>query len=142
MKNKLLVILFAATVNFSCHKNAPDSVLQDFFEENVLNQTFVVSYANNAGEDITTAYQGYKFVLKKGDYYKGPLIATNGATQYTGTWSSNSDYSQLIISLPQPPNEFKFLSNKWRFTSKALPVLKLALWVDTGFKVELNMTRQ
>lgn len=141
MKRILLLLLLMSGFSMSCHKNAPDSILEEFFEENILDQTFVISFANNDGNDITTDYMGYQFVLKKGDYYQGPLLVTKGSEQYSGTWSSNSDYSQLIIVLPNPPDKFVFLSRKWRFTSKNLPVLKFAPWITDGTTVELFMKR-
>lgn len=141
-RNSFFYLVAAVLICSSCHKNAPDSVLEDFFEENILDKTFIITFANSDGNDITAQYADYNFVLKKGsDYYHGPLQVTRGISKYTGTWSSNSDYSQLVIDLPHPPEEFIFLSNKWKFTSKALPVLKFALWVSTGNPVELYMKR-
>jgi len=64
----------------------------------------------------------------------------NGVT-YTGTWSSNDDYSKLVITLPNPPSEFSFLSREWRFTSKNLPTLELAPWGSTD-PIVLHMRRQ
>ena len=113
---------------------------QKYFEDNVLNRDFQVKLATDNGSDLTTQYSGYLFRLTKNTYYDGPLTATSGSTVYSGTWSSNEDYSKLVINLPSLPAEFVFLNREWKFTSKALPVLKLAPWGTTEPKV-LHMER-
>ena len=130
--------------NSSCKKSL-DSIsntqLEQYFESNILNRNFTVSLALDSSIDITSNYTGEGFVLLKTDFYHGPLQATKGAIVYTGSWSCNSDYSQLIITLPDSPSEFVFLTRKWRFTSKSLPTMKLAPWGSTA-PVVLNMYRQ
>ncbi len=113
---------------------------QKYFEDNVLNRDFQVKLATDNGSDLTAQYSGYLFRLTKNTYYDGPLTATSGSTVYSGTWSSNEDYSKLVINLPALPAEFVFLNREWRFTSKVLPVLKLAPWGTTEPKV-LHMER-
>ncbi|MEO6288346.1 MAG: hypothetical protein ABIO76_00405, partial [Ginsengibacter sp.] len=110
------MLLFSA----SCKKAtdlAGNPLLQNYFESNVLNRNFIVSLASDNSTDITSTYSSYVFVLQKTDYYHGPLKATSGSNVYTGTWSSNDDFSKLDITLPVPPDEFAFLSRAWRFTS-------------------------
>ena len=130
--------------NSSCKKSL-DSIsntqLEQYFESNILNRNFTVSLALDSSIDITSNYTGEGFVLLKTDFYHGPLQATKGGIVYTGSWSCNSDYSQLIITLPDSPSEFVFLTRKWRFTSKSLPTMKLAPWGSTA-PVVLNMYRQ
>jgi hypothetical protein len=135
-----LSFLLAGT---SCKKSgdATNPLLEQYFETNVLNKNFTVSLAEDSSTDITSNYAGYVFVLLKTDYYHGPLQATKNGTVYTGTWSSNSDYSQLIITLPNPPSEFQFLTRSWRFTSKNLPTMELAPW-GSNAPIALHMTRQ
>ncbi|MDQ2721513.1 MAG: hypothetical protein M3Z26_17385 [Bacteroidota bacterium] len=127
----------------SCKKGASGNnpLLEQYFETNVLTRNFIVSLARDTSNDITANYNGYIFVLLKDDLYHGAMTATKNATVYNGTWSSNSDYSKLIITLPTVPPEFNFLSRSWRFTSKDLPTLKLAPWGSTDPKL-LNMLRQ
>lgn len=127
----------------SCKKSgdATNPLLEQYFETNVLNSNFIVSLATDNGTDITSNYTGDVFVLLKTDFYHGPLQATKNGTVYTGTWSSNSDYSQLVITLPNPPSEFQFLARSWRFTSKDLPTMGLAPWGSTD-PIVLHMTRQ
>ncbi len=117
------------------------SALEQYFETNFLNQNFVITLATNYGSDITSAYNGYTFKLLKTDYYNGPFQATKGTVTYTGTWSSNSDYSKLVITLPTSPSEFVFLTREWRFTKKSPPQLELAPWGTTD-PVVLHMLRQ
>ncbi len=136
----VLLLLF----NVSCKKsgNSDQNVfLEQYFESNVLNRNFTVSLAQNNGTDLTADYNGWVFVLLKTDYYHGPLQATKGTSTYMGTWSSNDDYSKLVITLPMPPDEFGFLNRQWRFTSKNFPTLKLAPWGSTEDLV-LHMYRQ
>lgn len=117
------------------------SILEQFFEANVLNKNFVISLATNNGVDISANYNGYVFKMLKTDYYHGPAQVTKGSNTYTGTWSSNSDYSKLVITLPSTPSEFIFLNREWKFTKKNPPQLELAPWGTTEPLV-LHMLQQ
>jgi hypothetical protein len=128
----------------ACKKSSDstnNALLEQYFETNILNSNFTVSLAEDSSIDITSDYTGEVFVLLKTDFYHGPLQATKGGIIYTGSWSSNSDYSQLIITLPDPPAEFAFLTRSWRFTSKNIPTMELAPWGSTA-PIVLHMTRQ
>jgi hypothetical protein len=129
-------------LGISCKKSADanNPVLEQLFESNILNRDFTVSLATDNGTDLTANYAGYTFQLSKTDFYHGPLQAKKNGTTFTGTWSSNSDYSQLIITLPNPPSEFSFLSRSWRFTSKNFPTLALAPW-GSNDPIVLHMYR-
>ena len=148
LRNYILLFILIGTFT-SCSKELTDAVngtgtssaLEKYFEDNVLNQNFVVNKATNNGTDLTANYNGYTFKLLKTDYYKGPLQATKGTTTITGSWSSNSDYSKLVITLPASPTEFVFLTREWRFTKKVPPQLELAPWGTTD-PVVLHMLRQ
>ena len=144
IKNLPLILLSLLLMSMSCKKNGDqgtNALLENYFETNVLNRNFIVSLAQDNGTDLTLDYTGYVFVLLKADFYHGPLQASKDGTIYTGTWSSNNDYSQLVINLPNPPAEFSFLSRSWRFTSKNFPTLQLAPWGSTEALV-LHMYRQ
>lgn len=137
----ILSLLFFGS---ACKKtdNPPSNpILEQYFETNVLNRNFAVSLAQDNGTDMTSDYSGEVFVLMKTDFYHGPLQATKGGIVYTGSWSCNSDYGQLIITLPNPPAEFAFLSREWRFTSKNLPTMELAPWGSSA-PIVLHMYRQ
>lgn len=129
----------------SCSKEAliemNKDVLQKYFEENVLNRDFTVHLATDNGSDLTAQYSGYKFVLTKNTLLDGPMTATTGTTTYTGTWSSNDDYSKLVITLPSTVPIFTFLNREWKFTKKAIPLMELAPWGSTEPKA-LHMMRQ
>lgn len=119
------------------------AALEQFFAENVIGQNFVVDFATDSSVDITSAYTGYNFVLSKTtSFYEGVLTGKKDGVTYTGTWSTNSDYSQLIINLNSSniPTSFAFLNRTWRFTQKVPPLLKLAPWGSTDPKV-LHMRR-
>jgi len=149
LRNFLLVFIIPVLLLSSCSKELQDavngtgtsSVLEQYFETNVLNQNFTISLATNNGVDLTSNYAGYLFKMMKTDYYHGPATATKGSTVYTGTWSSNSDYSKLVITLPSTPSEFVFLNREWKFTKKALPQMELAPW-GTLDPLVLHMLRQ
>lgn len=125
----------------ACKKSISQSVLEKYFSDNVIGKNCTVTLAIDSTGDITSEYSGYTFVLLKTDYYHGPLQATKGSNTYMGTWSSNADYSQLIITLPTTVPEFDFLSRSWRFTKKGNPTMELAPWGTTQPYV-LHMTRQ
>jgi hypothetical protein len=136
-----IVIILLALV--SCKKSSGETnpILEKYFEENILTRNFVVSHAKDGTADLTSIYSGYTFVLLKTDLYHGPMTAAKDGVIYNGSWSSNNDYSKLIITLPETPPEFAFLSRSWRFTSKNLPTLKLAPW-GSNEPVELHMLRK
>jgi hypothetical protein len=142
----LIALSFAAILLLcSCKKKAEDisqKTLQEYFEETILNKNFIVEYAKDT-VDITGNYGTDTFVMKKGaTYYDGVMTGKNGAVTYTGTWSSNEDYSKLNINIdaPTPPSTYIFLNRAWRFTKKSLPVMELAPWGTTDPKV-LHMRR-
>jgi hypothetical protein len=115
--------------------------LQQYFETNILNRDFTVQLATDNGTDYTPQYSGYLFKLLKNTLADGPMTATKSGMVYTGTWSCNSDYSKLTITLPSSPAEFGFLNREWKFTKKAVPLMELAPWGTTEPKV-LHMERQ
>ena len=126
----------------SCKKLAllsgDQSTLEKYFAENVLNRNFIVDFASNSGTDITSQYTGYNFILTKDtSFYNGNMTGTKEGVTYSGTWSSNSDYSKLVINLNSPsiPAEFVFLNRAWKFTKKGVPVLNLAPWGNTDPKI-------
>jgi hypothetical protein len=117
---------------------ASQSDIEKYFADNVLNRTFVVDFASNAGTDITSQYTGYNFVLTNTtSYYNGDMTGTKNGVTYSGTWSTNSDYSKLVINLTTPsvPTEFVFLNGDWRFTKKDPPLLKLAPYSSSDPKI-------
>jgi hypothetical protein len=143
MKNILFLTCAFFFFCASCKKGEDNTnvLLERYFETNILTRDFVVSYAKDFSNDVTSKYEGYVFVLTKEDLYHGPMTATKNGTTYTGSWSCNADYSKLVITLPDTPEEFKFLSRQWRFTSKNLPTLKLAPWTNRD-PIELHMLRK
>lgn len=130
-------------LNTSCKKlkDVNQSVLEKYFESNVINRDFVVTLAKDGNTDHTSDYEEYNFILLKTDFYHGPLKATKGSEVYEGTWSTNEDYSKLVIALPASPIEFRFLNRDWRFTKKGVPTLELAPWGSTD-PIVLHMTRK
>jgi hypothetical protein len=130
----------------SCKKaieQIQQSTLQQYFEDNILNRSFVVELATDNGTIKTDEFTGYEFVLKKGtDLLAGPMTGTKSGVTFTGTWTSNDDYGKLVIDIntPTPPPHFGFINRSWRFTKKSLPIMELAPWGSTEPKV-LHMRR-
>jgi len=143
----IIALICAALLLLSgCKKkieDIPETTLQGYFETNILNKNFVVDLATDTSVDKTSLYTGYSFILTKTiSYTEGPMTGTKDGNVYTGTWTSNSDYSKLTINLNAPtiPAEFIFLNRAWRFTKKSLPVMELAPYGSTDPKV-LHMRR-
>lgn len=124
----------------SAIEQAQQNVLQQYFDDNILNQNYRVHLATDNGADLTAQYNGYVFRLIKGTSFDGPVTATINTTVYNGSWSTNSDYSKLTITLPTTVAPFIFMSREWKFTHKALPIMELAPWGTTEPKV-LHMER-
>ncbi len=142
---KIIFLLIPCFIMFTSCKKLADQVtqtqLEKYFEANVLNRDFIITVATDSSSDLTPNYSGYVFVLLKTDYYHGPLRVTKGSNVYMGSWVANEDFGKLDISLPDPPAEFAFLTRSWRFTSKNLPILKLAPW-GSNAPIALTMYRQ
>ena len=140
-----IAIAFALLLLLSgCSKTAiveqNQSLLQQYFETNILNKDFKVHFAVDNGTEITAQFNGYAFKLIKNTLLDGPMTATAGSTTLTGTWSCNDDYSKLVITLPNSVAAFAFLNREWKFTKKAVPIMELAPWGTTEPKV-LHMER-
>ncbi|MEI7735692.1 MAG: hypothetical protein WCI49_09500 [Ferruginibacter sp.] len=143
----IAIVIAVILLCSSCSKSPLDilnqpsqSFLQQYFEDNILNRDFKVKLATDSTVDLTTQFSGYTFRLTKNTLLNGPMTAVNGSLTYTGTWSSNDDYSKLVISLPSSVPSFIFLNREWRFTKKAVPIMELAPWGTTEPKV-LHMER-
>jgi hypothetical protein len=140
----IAIALAALLLLIGCSKEAITeknrSLLEQYFEDNILNKDFKVKLATDNGADLTAQFTGYTFKLIKNTLLDGPMTATTGATTLTGTWSCNDDYSKLVITLPTSVAAFTFLNREWKFTKKAIPVMELAPWGTTEPKV-LHMER-
>jgi len=141
----IFIALLSAIVFTGCSKSAvveaaQTSYLQQQFEDNILNKNFRVQLATDNGTDLTAQYSGYTFVLYKTTYYNGSMTAVKNSVTYSGNWSSNDDYSKLVITFESVPPEFTFLNREWKFTKKSLPVMELAPWGTLEPKV-LHMER-
>jgi len=141
----LIAIIFAVILLLSgCSKNVlveqNRSLLEQYFEDNILNKDFIVRLATDNGTDLTPQFTGYNFKLVKNTLLNGPMTATTGTTTLTGTWNCNEDYSKLVITLPTSVAAFVFLNREWKFTKKAVPIMELAPWGTTEPKI-LHMER-
>lgn len=104
---------------------------EDYFENNIMERNFRITYAVKDTANLTNLFEGYTFILHKNTFYDGPMVATKDGITYNGTWACNEDYGKLTIQIahPDPVNSgFSFINRSWRFTRKDLPVLELAPW--------------
>ena len=130
-----ILILFSSCSKTAIVEAAKASYLEQQFDENFLGKNFRVYLATDNGIDLTSQYAGYTFVMYKNTYYDGPTTATKNSVVYNGTWSSNADYSKLVITFPSTPPEFIFMNREWKFTKKSLPVMEMAPWGSLEPKV-------
>jgi len=141
-----VLLLLACTVFAGCKKAKQDiteNLLQQYFDNNILNRDFRVKLATQDGVDLTTNFTGYVFRLLKTENsnYNGAMTAKRNDSTYTGTWGTNDDFGRLDISITSPSSTpFLFLNRSWRFTKKALPVMELAPWGSTD-PIVLHMER-
>jgi len=136
----LAAVLLLSGCSKEALAEANKSMLEQYFEDNILNRDFNVEMATDNGANITAQFSGYTFVLSKNTLRDGPMTATIGSTVLTGSWSANEDYSKLVISLPNSVTAFSFLNREWKFTKKSIPIMELAPWGTTEPKV-LHMQR-
>jgi hypothetical protein len=136
----LAAVLLLSGCSKEALAEANKSMLEQYFEDNILNRDFNVAMATDNGTNITAQFSGYSFILAKNTLRDGPMTATTGTTVLTGSWSANEDYSKLVISLPNTVAAFTFLNREWKFTKKAIPIMELAPWGTTEPKV-LHMQR-
>ena len=140
----IAVALAAVLLLSGCSKSqlvaANRSLLEQYFEDNILNRDFTVALATDSTANLTSQFSGYTFKLTKNTLLDGPMTATTGTTILNGTWSCNDDYSKLVISLPASVASFSFLNREWKFTKKAIPTMELAPWGTLEPKV-LHMQR-
>lgn len=144
----IAVVCSVLLMMFGCKKKAEDKVvpiLQQYFEQNILNRDFKVNYAvdinGTDSTEITSDYTGYTFRLEKNTTTNsntdGPMNAKlNGAVVCTGIWTCTEEYGKLGISLTTPAiPAFGFLNRDWKFTYKGFPVMKLAPWGSAAPKI-------
>ena len=134
-----LLLLIGCSKEDLIEKNR--GLLEQYFEDSILNKDFKVKLATDSGVNLTAQFSSYTFKLIKNTLLNGPMTATDGTANLSGTWSCNDDYSKLVITLPNTVASFAFLTREWKFTKKAVPVMQLAPWGTTDPKV-LHMERQ
>lgn len=143
MKNQFKTILLLLAVSltlFSCG-NDDNS---DSNNQNSAAQTAAIARTGNwritsfidSGNDETSNFNGYVFTFNQ----DGSLVAVNGNTTVTGTWSviddssnssndddgNSSDDDDFIIFFPVPPgNDFEDLNDDWDFVSVSATVISL-----------------
>jgi len=139
----LLTCILTLLLLNACNKGSdvtPQST-QSEFENNYLNRNYTIHLATDNGTDLTAQYNGFVFRLVKGNPQDGIMTASKNGNTWTGSWSTNADYTQLGITLPGSVPEFLFLVRNWKFTHKGIPILELVPLNGPDPKV-LHLQRQ
>lgn len=138
-----LTFIFTQSLFIACDKGS-DTTLQSSqseFENNYLNRNYTIHLATDNGADLSAQYNGFVFRLVKGNPTDGVMTATKNSNTWTGSWSTNADYTKLIFNLPGGVPEFIFLVRDWKFIHKGIPILELSPWNGSDPKV-LHLQRQ
>ena len=135
MKNRpivTIVIVFLLTVVFiACSKddnnnnNDTNNTAAEIQETSnlMISSDWIITNFNDSGQDETSNFNGYSFSFNS----NGTLVATNGSTMVSGTWSvtddSSSDDSNDSDDIDfniffAAPDEFNDLSDDWDIVSK------------------------
>lgn len=135
MKNQIrisLTFIVASLLVFGCAKNSDDvsgeatSVTAVQVENFAQNGDWRISYFYDTDQDETGNFSGYSFSFNE----NGALVAVNGNTTVTGTWSitdnsgsstdddgSSSDNDNDFNIFFASPDEFDDLSDDWDIIS-------------------------
>lgn len=93
--------------------------------EIVVDGSWRVTLFQEDNSNQTNHFNGYSFTFNA----NGSLIAVNGGTIQTGTWSTNGDDSsnKLWINFPSAPddNPFEEISEDWQIISKTASKIEL-----------------
>ncbi|MBC3845597.1 hypothetical protein H8K90_04350 [Winogradskyella echinorum] len=126
-------------MSFTCSSDDDGSNQNDNSEEinlienNVETGTWRITSYIDSGQDETNDFNGYNFSFNT----DGTVVATNGTTTYTGSWSvtnssnsnddsNNDDDIDFNISFPVPDtNNFEDLNDDWDITSHSETTLSL-----------------
>lgn len=141
----LLITFLISTGCKKVQEAKTEDILEQYFEQNVLNRDFRVFFASDTGVVITPEYDGYIFRLTKdstNSNTEGRMTGVKNSITTSGRWACTENFGKLYINLTQPttPPAFIFLNRNWKFTQKAFPVMKLAPW-GTDNPLVLHMER-
>ncbi|WP_246457510.1 hypothetical protein [Winogradskyella echinorum] len=135
----ILLMVSFSLMSFTCSSDDDGSNQNDNSEEinlienNVETGTWRITSYIDSGQDETNDFNGYNFSFNT----DGTVVATNGTTTYTGSWSvtnssnsnddsNNDDDIDFNISFPVPDtNNFEDLNDDWDITSHSETTLSL-----------------
>lgn len=91
--------------------------------DNTTSGTWRVTLFQEDGSNQTSNYSGYNFTINTA----GTIVAVNGSTTKSGTWSvySDSGYSKFDILFPDTNGPFEEISEDWRVLSSTATKLEL-----------------
>ncbi len=140
MKNTIIksAILVFALVAVSCSSDSDDAPLDpaqsvQAVTDIAVSGSWIISSYVDSGSDETSDYSGFSFTFNA----DGSLVAVNGTTTITGSWSVTSDDSSdddddydstddvdFNIFFSAPPN-FEELSDDWDIVSRSSTRIEL-----------------
>lgn len=130
LKITILASLLSLFAIVSCKKDddSPNNSTQTTVQNNVKSGTWRITKFIDSGVDETNHFTGYNFTFTSA----GVLNATNGSTNFDGTWSitdSNSnDDSQNDLDFNiyfNITNDFEDLNDDWDFISQSSTKIEL-----------------
>jgi len=91
--------------------------------DNTTSGTWRVTLFQEDSSNQTNNFSGYNFSINS----DGTIVAINGSTTKTGTWSSYTDsgYSKFDILFPDTNGPFEEISEDWRVLSSTTTRLEL-----------------
>ncbi|WP_298895237.1 hypothetical protein [uncultured Psychroserpens sp.] len=134
----VLILLSFSLMSFSCSDDDdgnPNDNSQQIaqIETTVESGTWRITNFNDSGQNETSDFTGYDFTFNS----DGSLVATNGSTTMTGTWSvtddsnSNDDSSSdddidfnIFFAVPET-NNFEDLNDDWDIVSTSSTRIEL-----------------
>lgn len=91
--------------------------------DNTTSGTWSITLFQEDSSNQTSNFSGYSFSINS----DGSIVAVNGSTTKTGTWSTYTDsgYSKFDILFPDTSGPFEEISEDWRVLSSTATRLEL-----------------
>jgi len=125
-----IAIIIIALMVASCSKEGDQSnnLTKDQVENNLQNDTWIITFYFDSDKDETNHFAGYSFVFKP----NLEIIATNTSSTFTGAWSINDSSSgddsmddlhfNILFNVG---NDLDELNDDWEFISQSPTEIKL-----------------
>jgi len=125
MKSNLSLIIFTLLlIMISCSKEETNNMPENPAEvaNTITTGTWKISYFWDTDHEETQHFNGYSFTFEN----SGTLVATNGMTNITGSWSTGTDDSQIKLNIIfTSPADFEELSDDWHVLERTENKIRL-----------------